>query len=149
MAGKDDLAGRPEDPFVRARIPDPAQPAPRVFTISGLLGNSDRPGRRRLYLNTRLDYFVEFHTEDVLAVEAVGPDIRPFVGFDSTRVTLAMDARVDFVRTQTGPVSDPFEVESSLAGGEPAELRGARVVLLDTLHGATSEGFAFRGGFVV
>ncbi|MFP5417118.1 MAG: hypothetical protein ACLGHZ_09675 [Actinomycetes bacterium] len=95
------FSNRPPDPFVAARIDDPSAPPPRTFTLAGLLGDSDRPGRRRLYLNTRLDFWAEFLTDDVRAVEPVAPDQPPFMGLDATRVTLARDARVDYVRTQS------------------------------------------------
>lgn len=108
MAENDDIADRPPDPFIRD------QGAPRAgndVTLTGLLGDSDRAGRRRLYLTTRLDYYVEFRTDEVLGVEDVAPDEPPFPGLDATRVTLPPDAAVDWVRRTTG--ADPFLLEAS------------------------------------
>ena len=90
-----DIAGRPADPFVIARVPNPADTPIRTLTLSGLLGDSDREGRRRLYFNTRLDYYAEFLNDDVIAVEDIAADQPPFVGLDATRVTLKRDAKVD------------------------------------------------------
>lgn len=119
--GKDEndgIAGRPPDPFVAARMNDPGTPAPASFQLSGLLGDSDREGVRRLYLNTTLDYYVEFRSDDVLAVESVAPDEAPFVGLDATRVTLNRDAQIEYVRSQPA-AGDAFAVDAQvgLPGG--------------------------------
>lgn len=119
--GKDEnngIEGRPPDPFVAARINDPGTPAPASFQLSGLLGDSDREGVRRLYLNTTLDYYVEFRNEDVLGVESVAPDQAPFVGLDATRVTLKRDAQIEYVRSQAA-AGDAFAVDAQvgLPGG--------------------------------
>lgn len=111
------IEGRPPDPFVAARINDPGAPAPASFQLSGLLGDSDRDGFRRLYLNTSLDYYVEFRSGDVLSVESVTADQPPFVGLDATRVTLTRDAQVDYIRSRTA-AADPFAV--NVQGGVPA-----------------------------
>ncbi len=108
MVDPDEVASRPEDPFVRSRS---AAVGGRTISLAGLLGDSDRPGCRRLYLTTQLDYFVEFRTDEVVAVEDVAPDDAPFPGLDATRVTLSGDAAVDWVRRTTGP--DPFLLEAS------------------------------------
>jgi hypothetical protein len=79
--------------------------------LTGLLGDSDREGRRRLYFNTRLDYYAEFAESDVVAVESVAADQPPFVGLDATRVSLRRDARVDFVHSQVN-ASDPFDLDA-------------------------------------
>ncbi|HET9648407.1 MAG TPA: hypothetical protein VFP34_09270, partial [Microlunatus sp.] len=115
MAENDEGAGgisnRPADPYVRARIPDPSSPAASTVDLTGLLGDSDREGRRRLYFNTRLDYYAEFAESDVVAVESVAADQPPFVGLDATRVSLRRDARVDFVHSQVN-ASDPFDLDA-------------------------------------
>ena len=58
MAGGDDQypsevgaegIDRPQDPIVTSLRPDPAQPPEPVLRMSGFLGDSDRPGFRRLY----------------------------------------------------------------------------------------------------
>ncbi len=119
MAENDDISKRPPDPFVAARINDPTAAPPATLTLVGLLGDSDRPGRRRLYLNTRLDYWVEVRTEDVLAVEDVGPGQPPFQGLDATRLTVARDAALDYVRTAVAGASDPFSVQPMTAMARP------------------------------
>ncbi len=120
MADNDNgIEGRPPDPFVAARVNDPGTPAPASFELAGLLGDSDRDGYRRLYLNTSLDYYVEFRTEDVLTVESVTPDQPPFVGLDATRVTLNRDAQVAYVHSRPAAASDAFnlDAQSGLPGG--------------------------------
>lgn len=120
MAENDEkgIEGRPPDPFVAARISNPGEPPAPSFQLAGLLGDSDREGFRRLYLNTSLDYYVEFRSEDVLTVEAVQPEAAPFVGLDATRVTLKRDATVNYVRSRTGP-EEGFELDAqaAMAGG--------------------------------
>ena len=51
MAYPDDIENRPADPFVRGRV---GGSTGRTVTLSGLLGDSDRPGCRRLYLTTAI-----------------------------------------------------------------------------------------------
>src|SRR4051794_13055927 len=114
MADQSDITKRPADPFVAARISDPASTPPATLTLVGLLGDSDRPGNRRLYLNTRLDYWVEFRGEDVVAVDSIGPDQAPFQGLDSTRVTLNRDASVQYVHSRPAG-GDPFAVQPRAA----------------------------------
>lgn len=119
MAGKDDsIKGRPPDPFVAARINNPAEPPVASFSLAGLLGDSDRDGVRRLYLNTRLDYYAEFSVGDVLAVDDVGADTAPFLGLDATRVSLKRDATVNYVHSRSGP-QEAFELDAQvgLPGG--------------------------------
>jgi hypothetical protein len=95
-----DEKDRPQDPLVERLRPDPAQPAEPTKTLSGLLGDSDRPGHRRLYFTAELDYYAEFRGEDVLAYADLPPDQPPFLGEQATRVTLRRDATVAFTRTQ-------------------------------------------------
>lgn len=109
------IESRPPDPFVASRIENPAQPPTASFQLAGLLGDSDREGYRRLYLNTGLDYYVEFRNADVLAVEAVSPETAPFVGLDATRVTLNRDASVEYVRSRTGP-PEGFDLDAQAGG---------------------------------
>ncbi|MFP5417116.1 MAG: hypothetical protein ACLGHZ_09665 [Actinomycetes bacterium] len=104
------IESRPPDPFVASRVNNPAEPPAASFQLAGLLGDSDREGYRRLYLSTSLDYYVEFKSADVLAVEAVSPETAPFVGLDATRVTLKRDAAVEYVRSRTGP-PEGFELD--------------------------------------
>ena len=113
----DDAANRPADPFVRARGDSPASGA---VSLSGLLGDSDRPGCRRLYLTTALDYYAEFQVGDVIDVADVPADQPPFPGLDATRVTLPGDANVQWVRRVAA--SDPFDLRVSRRTVQPPEL---------------------------
>ena len=121
MADEDNgIEGRPPDPFVASRINNPAEPPVPTFQLSGLLGDSERDGFRRLYLNTRLDYYAEFRVEDVISVDAIGAESPPFVGLDATRVSLKRDASVNYVHTRSGP-QEGFELDPQLGlpvGGE-------------------------------
>ncbi len=104
------ISGRPADPFVLARLPDPSEAPPATLDLTGLLGDSDREGRRRLYFTTRLDYYAEFREADVVAVVTVPADQPPFRGLDATRVSLRRDARIDYVHSRVG-VTDPFDLD--------------------------------------
>ena len=79
-------------------------------TLSGLWGESDRPGRGRLYLTTALDYFVEVRLDQVTGVESIPPEEPPFPGLDATRVTLTPDASVEWVRRVA--LGDQFALEA-------------------------------------
>lgn len=118
MSSAEEFSTRPPDPFVAARISDPKAASPDTFALAGLLGDSDRPGRRRLYLNTKLDFWVEFRTDDVVAVESIGPDRPPFAGLDATRVELTREAHVEYVRSQAVGAEDPFAIQAET--GPPA-----------------------------
>jgi hypothetical protein len=107
-----DISGRPQDPFVSQRKPTPEHRPERTLVLSGLLGDSDRSGHRRLYFNRNLDYYAEFATDDVLAAESVQPDQAPFVGMESTRVTLRRDARVSFTRIRSTQPLDEFDIDA-------------------------------------
>jgi hypothetical protein len=113
----DDFASRPPDPFVTARISTPSDAPQLTLELTGLLGDSDRDGKRRLYFNTRLDYYAEFDSADVMAFQSVGPDQPPFIGLDATRVSLKRDARVDYVHAQVA--RDPFELDVRLGMAFP------------------------------
>lgn len=103
MAEPDDIANRPQDAFVAGR----SETGTATVSLAGLLGDSDRPGCRRLYLTTGLDYFVEFRTDHVVGVADIPPEQLPFEGLDATRVDLVADATLDWVRRSIGP-ADPF-----------------------------------------
>ncbi len=134
MVDQPEMQDRPPDPFVRDRLA--AGNPGGGDSLAGLWGESDRPGCRRLYLTTRLDYFVEFRVDQVLAVESVPPEAPPFVGLDATRVTLAPDATLDWVRRQVGP-TDAFLLEVSDEIVQPPEL---------TTWGADCPGVTVRFG---
>ena len=64
----------PQDPHVERFRPRPDEPPQPRIALSGLLGDSDRPGHRRLYLTASLDYYVEFKIDDVLATASIPPE---------------------------------------------------------------------------
>jgi hypothetical protein len=105
-----DIGGRPQDDYVSRRRPRPSDAAPGGVTISGVLGDSEREGFRRLYLTQDLNRYVEFASADVIEVSDVPADQPPFVGDEATSVTLRPDAHVDFTRTHT---ADEFDIQVS------------------------------------
>lgn len=109
-SGPSGFEGRPSDPYVQQRITDPAAAVPRTVTLTGLLGDSDRAGRRRLYFTTALDYYAEFASADVVAVVDVPADQPPFRGLDATRVVLKRDARVEYTHARVAAEDDQFDL---------------------------------------
>ena len=59
--------GRPQDPFVDKVRPDPSLPPQPTRALAGLLGDSDRPGFRRIYFTRELDNYAEFRAEDMMS----------------------------------------------------------------------------------
>ena len=116
-ADRGEAADRPQDPLVGRLRPDPSGPPQPAKTLEGVLGDSDRPGYRRLYFTAELDSYAEFRAEDVLSVADIPPDQPPFLGELATRVTLKRDAAVDFTRTQRGRPLDEFDLDVRLAPG--------------------------------
>jgi hypothetical protein len=118
-------ADRPQDPLVEQLRPDPSQPPQPALTLSGLLGDSDREGFRRLYFTADLGYYAEFRVEDVLALVAIAPDQAPFIGHEATRVTLRRDAMIEYTHTRTARPLDEFDLDVRLGatrvppGGAP------------------------------
>jgi hypothetical protein len=84
--------------------------------LSGLLGDSDRPGQRRLYFNKQLDYYAEFASADVVSVQTVPSEQAPFVGLEATRVTLRRDAVVRFTHVKSAAPLDEFDIDLRLGG---------------------------------
>jgi hypothetical protein len=113
-AGPEDPASRPQDPFVARRRPDPAQPPEPTTRMFGFLGDSDRPGFRRLYLTRDLDYYAEFRVDDVVELESIPEDQLPFRGDEATRLTLRRDATVDYTRERTQPPVNEFDADVRL-----------------------------------
>nr|BFD95807.1 hypothetical protein KitaXyl93_71670 [Kitasatospora sp. Xyl93] len=137
MAGKNSepdgtggIGDRPQDDFVARNLSDPSERPARTLTLSGLLGDSDRAGFRRLYFNTQLDYYAEFASADVLSADTVPGERPPFVGHDATTVTLRRDATVHFTRVQTAAPVDEFDLDLRLGQGRP---QGALPVGPDTV----------------
>jgi hypothetical protein len=111
----DEEAGdRPQDPLVERLRPDPSEPPTRVMVLEGLLGDSDRPGFRRLYFTRELDHYAEFRTDQALSVEAIPEDRPPWPGQEATRVTLPRDATVDYTRSRVARPLDEFDLDVRL-----------------------------------
>lgn len=102
-----EIERRPQDDYVVRLRPTPSDPPPAGLELAGVLGDSDRPGMRRLYLDAGMRSYVEFSTADVIAVRDVPPGQPPFVGAAATAVTLRAGAQIDFTRSHN---TDDFEV---------------------------------------
>jgi len=111
----EDAAGRPQDPLVDRLRPDSSQPPERGMTLAGFLGDSDRPGFRRLYFTRDLSAYAEFRGEDVLAVVSIPADQPPFLGEDATRVTVRHGAMVEYTQSRTAMAADEFDLDVRLA----------------------------------
>ncbi|WP_327134335.1 hypothetical protein OG311_30885 [Streptomyces sp. NBC_01343] len=116
----------PQDPLVERMRPDPSQPARSSLVVAGLLGDSDRPGHRRLYLTKKLDYFIEFAVGDVLDSSRVPSDRPPFLGTDSTQVTLKKGAHISYTRTTEVQPPDEFDLDLRRRRAAPAGGPGRR-----------------------
>src|SRR5215475_519781 len=104
------IGGRRQDPYVSERLGGPSEQPAKTLSLSGLLGDSDRSGNRRLYFNKQLNYYAEFASADVVAVEAIPSDQPPFIGLESTRVTLRRDATVRFTQVRSAGPMDEFDL---------------------------------------
>ncbi|GGV46097.1 hypothetical protein GCM10010293_54310 [Streptomyces griseoflavus] len=101
----------PQDPLVEKLRPDPSQPPESGLTVSGLLGDSDRPGHRRLYLTKGLDSFIEFSVSDVLDSSRIPSERAPFVGAEATQLTLRKGAHIAHTRTTSVRPPDEFDLD--------------------------------------
>jgi hypothetical protein len=104
----------PQDPHVESVRPNPSEPPQRTQTLVGFLGDSDRPGMRRLYFSPALDHYAEFRSEDALSLTPVPPDQSPFPGHQVTQAVLRRDATVDYTHTHTPAPSDEFDLDVRL-----------------------------------
>jgi hypothetical protein len=131
-------AGSPDDlpqhPYVERLKPDPSQPAKRVVDLIGLPGNSDRPGYQRLYLTTKLDYYAEFLTPDMVHSEAVPADQSPFPGLEATRVSIGRDATIHYIWARSPQPVDEFDLDVRLGTAGAA---GAALPQKTILNGCT------------
>ena len=105
---------RSQDPLVERLRPDPSQPPQVALTFAGLLGDSDRPGFRRLYFTRDLDYYAEFRTEDVLDAVSIPPEQSPFIGDEATRLTLKRDGTIEYTRVRLPRPIDEFDLDVRL-----------------------------------
>jgi len=119
--------GLPQDPYVERLKPDPTQPARRVVELVGLPGNSDRPGYQRLYLTTKLDYYAEFLTTDMVHSAAVVADQSPFPGHEATRVSVSRDATIHYIWARSPQPVDEFDLDVRL--GPPAAAAAAPPII--------------------
>lgn len=103
---------RPPDPLVGRLRPDPTLPPTPTLSLCGFLGDSDRPGFRRLYLTSALDRYAEFRAEDVVDAVPIPEDQAPFHGEQATHLLLNRDASVDYTRTRrAGSPPDEFDID--------------------------------------
>lgn len=108
-----------QDPYVARLRPDPSQPAQRVIVLSGLRGDSDRDGYRRLYLTRDLDYYAEFRAEDVVHTEPIPADQPPFMGLDATSVSIRRGATIEYTWARTARPLDEFDLDIRLGPAVP------------------------------
>lgn len=120
----DDKSGRDgdweldrQDPHVERLRPDPTAPPQRVLTLVGFLGDSERPGYKRLYFSAALDYYAEIRTEDILHRGLIDPAHPPFLGLDSTRLTVKRSALIDYVRSAVANAFDDFDIDIQVGPG--------------------------------
>lgn len=121
MAGEDeepsgddqqpDAAENRQDPYVQRMRPDPSDPARSVIAFSGLLGDSDRPGYRRLYLSKALNYYAEVRSIDIVHVDSIPPDVPPFEGLRATRITMERSAPIDYVWSGNSAELGDFDLD--------------------------------------
>jgi hypothetical protein len=134
------IGDRPQDAFVSERLTGPSERPAKTLELSGLLGDSDRPGYRRLYFTTQLDYYAEFASADVVAVETVPKDQAPFTGLEATRLTLRRDATVNFTQVRSAAPVDEFDLDVKLGreyGATPTPRLREQTVLGERCPGGT------------
>jgi hypothetical protein len=137
--GPPEATDRPQDAIVDRLRPDPAQPPDATLTLTGFLGDSDRPGFRRLYFSRDLDYYAEFRTEDVVHVASIPPEVEPFRGDEATRVMLRRAALVEYTWTRNARPLDDFDVDVRF--GRPTSISRSRRIFTDSCeHGCGPSG---------
>jgi hypothetical protein len=105
----------PQHDYVTRFRPDPSAPAQSALILEGLVGDSDRPARKRLYFNRSLDYYAEFSTEDVVDSETIPAEQPPMIGLEATRLAIRRDAPVEFTRLHAARPADEFDLDVRLA----------------------------------
>lgn len=115
---------RPQDSFVGKLRPDPVQPPTPTVAMQGFLGDSDRPGFRRLYFSRALDHYAEFREGDVVDAAPIEADQAPFVGDEATRVLLRDDASVDYTHTRKATPVDEFDIDIRFGGRTASDRSG-------------------------
>jgi len=104
--GPEAAAERPQDPLVDRLRPNSSEPPLRGMTLSGFLGDSDRPGFRRLYFTADLSSYAEFRAEDALMLGSIPAGEPPFVGEEATRVTIRDGAMIEYTQARTARAVD-------------------------------------------
>jgi hypothetical protein len=128
----------PQHPLVERLKPDPSQPPLKTIDLVGLPGRSDRAGFQRLYLTTKLDYFAEFQTSDLLHAEAVPADQSPLSGQEATRVSVARNATIYYTSARSAQPVDEFDLDIRL--GAPSAVPAAHALpakLISPANGCT------------
>jgi hypothetical protein len=119
MPDDGDLSRRSQHPWVAKRRVKPEAAPPEGLTLTGALGDSDRAGRRRLYLDDALDRYVEFATADVTAFSELPPDPCRFGGLPAMSITLRVRAQIEITQTH---IVGAYEFASSAVLGQPRPL---------------------------
>jgi hypothetical protein len=103
-----DIGAREQDPRVAVGRPTPDDSARPGKTFVGFLGDSPRPGYRRLYFDPALTRFAEFAAGDVIDHSPIPPDQPPFPGEQATRVTFRPGAPMELGQSLT---TDDLDLE--------------------------------------
>jgi hypothetical protein len=136
------VGDRPQDPIVERLRADPAQPPAPTLEMSGFLGDSDRPGFRRLYFTRDLDYYAEFRAGDAVDVETIPADQDPFRGEEATRLRLRRDATVEYTRVRSARPLDDYDLDIQLGRRRVADKRRP-VEKVDTAAGPSCETWCY------
>jgi hypothetical protein len=143
--GRDDCTGLDrQDPLVECLRPDPAAPPPKVLKLVGLLGNSDRPGCKRLYFSTALDSYAEVQIEDILHRGTIDAAHAPFVGLEASALTVKRSATIDYVRSVLAVAIDDFDIDIQVSPGSGS---GIHVLTANTVANCGGTGGGCPGTF--
>jgi len=142
--GSDDATGDDDcyelgrqDPLVERLRPDPAAPPPKVLTLVGLLGNSNRPGYKRLYFSTALDFYAEVQIEDIIHRGPIEAAHAPFVGHEASALTVKRSATIEYVRSVLADVIDDFDIDIQVSPGSGS---GVHTLTVNTVGCGTGGG---------
>jgi hypothetical protein len=113
----DDYESGRQDAHVERLRPNPAEPPPKVLTLVGFLGNSERRGHKRLYFSAAMDHYAEIRDEDILHRGFIEAARSPFVGLESTRLTVKRSALIDYVRSFVAEAIDDFDIDIQVSPG--------------------------------
>jgi hypothetical protein len=106
-----------QHPFVAQVQAGPAEPGAGLI---GLIGESDRNGKVRLYFSAKLDHYAEFDRDAVLDYTAVPPEQSALPGLQTTRVTLQRDSRIDFTYSRTRDPANEDQFDLAVRSGSGA-----------------------------